>query len=319
MNTSFLSRLLNRATTEFHRRRYHTAAKAVFGTPPIRPGTANFTLLSMVQKRDVASYLVAVKSFVHYLNPNRIVVVCDPSMDAQDKSTLQQHIPHIELRDATEFTHPDIPRGGCWERLFAITGYAADNYVVQLDADTISYGHLAAVKEAIEGGRGFVIGEEPAQHIHTLHETAARVSLPSVTPGGKNPHIQICAEAVMDCVGLAPDKKYVRGCAGFTGFLPNPEMQTEFFEFSAAMSKHFGERWKEWGTEQITSNFLVANCKNQTLILPYPDYGTPDVENDKTVFLHFIGSMRFINGRYRQLTIDVIKKLKIPNATSSRT
>ena len=309
MNTSFLSRLANRATTEFHRRRYHVAATAVLDTPPIRPGTANFTLLSMVQKRDVASYLVAVKSFVHYLNPSRIVVICDPSMDAQDKSTLQQHIPHIELRDASEFTHPDIPRGGCWERLLAITSYVADHYVVQLDADTISYGPLAVVQSAIEGSRGFVIGEEPAQHIYTLRETAARVSLPTVLPGGKAPHIQISAEAVMDCVGLAPDKKYVRGCAGFTGFPPNPGMQNEFFEFSAAMSKHFGERWKEWGTEQITSNFLVANCEGQTVVLPYPDYGTPDVESDKTVFLHFIGSMRFTNGRYKQLTKKVIQKL----------
>jgi hypothetical protein len=309
MTQSLFNRLTTRAKTEIYRRQYHSSAKAILGTPPLTPGAADFTLLSMVQKRDVLSYLVAVKSFAHQLNPRRIVVVCDPSMDAQDKDCLTQHIPHIELRDADQFTHPGVPRGGTWERLFAIAGFAAQSYIVQLDADTLTLGDLAAVQQAIAANHGFVIGEEPDQQIYTLHQTAARVNLPAATPGARPIHIQICAEAAIDQVGLAPDEKYVRGCSGFTGFPPDPKMHDKLVRFAVAMGTHFGERWKEWGTEQITSNYLVANCMPSTLVLPYPTYGTPDVEDDSTVFLHFIGSMRFINNRYRQLTMQTINLL----------
>lgn len=310
MTQSLFNRIATRAKTEVYRRQYHAAAKAILNTPAITPGTAPFTLLSMVQKRDVASYLVAVKSFCHYLNPQQIVVVCDPSIDAQDRAVLRQHIPHITLHHADEFTHPNVPRGGTWERLLAIANYCVKGYVVQLDADTITLATLAVVNQAIAEQRGFVIGEEPDQCLYTLRDTAAHTHLPPATAGAKPPHIQLCTEAAMDKVGLPPDEKYVRGCSGFTGFPPDPLMQARLLRFAEAMGAHFGDRWQEWGTEQITSNYLVANCNVLPIVLPYPDYGTPNVENDSTVFLHFIGSMRFINSRYKQLTQRTVGALQ---------
>jgi len=309
MINNLLVRLSKRATVEFYRRQYLAEVRSILKTRPLTAGMADFMLLSMVQKKDVLSYLVAVKSFAHNLNPRQIVVVCDPSIDVDDRSLLRAHIPHIELRDAGEFVHPKVPRGGTWERLLAIAGFAAKNYVVQLDADTITLANLVEVQDAIEKGHGFVIGEEPAQQIYSLSETAARVRLPPATPDGKSPHIQIAAEAVIARIGLDPARKYVRGCSGFTGFPPDPDMLSELVRFAEAMTTQFGERWREWGTEQITSNYLVANCKNKAAVLSYPDYGTPNVEASTTVFLHFIGPMRFVSGRYKQLTQRVITTL----------
>src|SRR5689334_1204775 len=130
---SLVNRVIQRLKRDFFRSQYQKVAARILDTPPIRRGDLPFTVLSMVQKRDVHSYLVAVKSFCHFLNPSRVVVVCDPTLDANDRAVLKRHVPHVELFDAHEFVHPDIPRGGTWERLFAISHMVEDGYVVQLD------------------------------------------------------------------------------------------------------------------------------------------------------------------------------------------
>ncbi len=91
----------------------------------------------------------------------------------RDRKILQTHVPHIELRHADEFTHPDIPRGGCWERLCAISHYTKGNYVVQLDADTLTIGSIDNVVNAIANKAGFVLGEEPSQCLLSLAQVSA--------------------------------------------------------------------------------------------------------------------------------------------------
>jgi hypothetical protein len=72
------------------------------------------------------------------------------------------------------------------------------------------------------------------------------------------------------------------------------------------MTGKLGDGWKRWGTEQVTSNYLIANATN-TLVLPFPKYGTPDRATDQTAFFHFIGSMRFINSKYEATSRRAIR------------
>jgi hypothetical protein len=260
----------------------------------------------MVQKRDVLSYLVAVKSFAHFANPARVVVVCDPSIDQADRELLVAHIPHIELRPADEFTHASIPRGGCWERLYAITQYSPDHYVIQLDADTVTLKAIPEVVNAIASCEGFVLGEEPQQQLLTLDQCSGRARA-ILAPDA---HIQTQAEAIMSSIGLPKDARYVRGCAGFCGFPPNPQMHSQLLDFSERMTEKLGARWSSWGTEQVTSNYLVANA-TATRVLPFPKYGTPDQVSEEAAFQHFIGSMRFINRRYENASDEVIQELAL--------
>lgn len=295
---------LRRVRKDYYQWRYLRATQAVLLTAPLEAGQLPFTLLSMVHRRDVLSYLVAVKSFCTYASPIRIVVVCDPSITSDDRATLQSHVPHVELVSADDFAHPDIPRGGCWERLFAISKYVENNYIVQLDADTITDQPIPEVLAAIEQSKGFVLGEEPDQTILSLkttsHNAKARLKF--------RPHIQTYSEVAMAEVGLSPTAQYVRGCAGFTGFPQTNTMRTDLLNFSRRMKTHFGEAWTSWGTEQVTSNFLVANMLG-TAVLPFPKYGTPDVRIPETAFLHFIGSLRFINSKYQEQSASVIMRL----------
>jgi hypothetical protein len=278
--------------------------RQILNTRPLQRGDLPFMLLSMVHQRDVYSYLVAVKSFTHFLNPQRIVVVCDPSIGPDDRVILQRHLPHVELRDAHEFTHPDIPRGGTWERLFAIAQFVEDTYVVQLDADTLTVQPVPEVRQAIEKGVGFVLGEKEDTPIRSL-AAARENALPWMRPGA---HIQGICETEMVNVGLPEDARYIRGCSGFTGFPRSADMRDVMLDFSRRMRKCLGKDWERWGTEQVTSNYIVSNAVG-TRPLPFPKYGTPDHLSSETAFLHFIGPMRFINNKYKSTSRQIIHLL----------
>lgn len=294
---NIFKRIYKRLSTDFYRAQYMKAVPAVLNTPPVSPGNLPFVLLSMVHRRDVLSYLVAAKSFLKYAPAQRVVVVCDPSITAKDREIFKEHIPHIELRDAYEFTHVDIPRGGTWERLFAISYYAENNYVVQLDSDTLTLMDIPEVSTAIINNTGFVLGETANQTVEYLKTTSDRAK-----PWLKDTqHIQALVEAAMDSLPLPKTTLYVRGCSGFTGFPSGSNIQQKMLDFSKIMTNSFGAKWKTWGTEQITSNYLVANLAG-TQVLPFPKYGTPDVSNQMSVFIHFIGSMRFTSSKYLTLT-----------------
>jgi len=301
---SLVNRVIQRLKRDYFRSQYTKAVRQVLSTRPLARGNLPFLLLSMVQKRDVESYLVAVKSFARFANPERIVVVCDPSIDDQDRAIFKQHVPHIELRRADEFTHPSMPRGGTWERLFAISGFVRDHYVVQLDADTLTMQPIPEVIDAIRSDRGFVIVENETTPLKTLAATR-EYALPWMEPGA---HIQGVAETEMVNVGLPEDARYVRGCSGFTGFPRSAQMQDSMIDFSHRMTSKLGDDWKRWGTEQVTSNYLVANAPG-TIPLPFPKYGTPDCATSATAFFHFIGSMRFVNNKYTRTSQQAIRQI----------
>lgn len=299
---SLINRVIQRLKRDYFKGQHHKVALKIMATKPAVRGDLPFMLLSMVHTRDVYAYLVAVKSFIHYINPERIVVVCDPSITDGDRAAFKQQVPHIELRRADEFNHPDIPRGGAWERLFAISEYVRDHYVVQLDADTLTVQPIPEVLEAIRTETGFVLGEMPDTPVRTLSATREN-ALPWIRPGA---HIQGIAETEMALVGLPDDACYIRGCAGFTGFPRSSTMRETMLDFSRRMGGKIGNDWASWGTEQVTSNYIASNMPG-TRALPFPKYGTPDVATTETAFYHFIGSMRFINNKYEVTSRQAIR------------
>lgn len=302
---SLTKRIYERVRRDYFHWQYQKDAQHILTTQPRQRGTLPFMLLSMVQHRDINSYLVAVKSFTHFLNPHRIVVVCDPSLDQHDRALLKQHVPHIELHEADEFTHPDIPRGGTWERLYAIAHFVNETFVVQLDADTVTVQPIPEILTAVEQGVGFVLGEMPDTPIRPL-PAVRDYAAQSFKPGA---HIQAICEVEMVNVGLPGDARYIRGCSGFTGFPPSDSMRAKMLDYSRRMGGHLGADWKRWGTEQVTSNYLVSNVPG-TRPLPFPKYGTPDCMNQETAFLHFIGPMRFINNKYKKTSRRIIALLR---------
>lgn len=298
---SILQRVKNKLVTNYQRNRYMGVAEAVLKTPPILRGDTPFSVLSMVQKRDVVPYLVALKSFAQHTSPERVVVVCDPSIDDADRAAFKQHVPHIELLKAESFRSKEYPVGGTWERLAAIAQLSRETYTIQLDADTLTVAPIDEVLRAISDGKGFVIGEKEHQPLMTLQQTADNAR------SWDERHIQSLSEKQMVNAGLSLPL-YVRGCSGFTGFPPSDSMRERMIEFSSRMATVTKGRWSEWGTEQVTSNYLVANALG-TEVLPYPRYSTPEYRVDEVAFFHFIGYVRFVNSLYRRKTQQVLDAL----------
>lgn len=304
MNIPLLSAVLRKLREAHFRRRFQRELLAIRQTPPVSPGGDSFTLLSMVHHRDVECYLLAVKSLVRFLAPRRIVVVADPSITDEDRRFIAEHIPGITFLRAEDHRDPDLPQGGCWERLIAIADNVGDDYVVQLDADTVTLADVPEVRAAIQGRRSFVLGTVDNQDFVSC-PAAARWAQEQQTG---DDHVQLIAECHLDRLPDAEQRRYVRGCAGFSGFAPGSFSRRDLRELSSRMGVALGSRWSAWGTEQFASNFMVANSTD-AVVLPHPKYCHPGRERAGAVFLHFIGYVRFVNDRYATVTREVCAAL----------
>lgn len=302
MFSSFIKKM-RIAVNRWH---FNRKVRIVLNTPPVGLGVDGFTALSMVHHRDVESYLLAIKSFCRFLHPQRIVVIADPSLTKDDCAMIANHILGVEIKRAEDYCDSSMPKGGTWERLIAISEYVQNDYVVQIDADTVAISDMAEVRKAIAESCSFVLATEDGQDFVPCREAAAWAKQRAV-PGE---HIQILAEASLDQMRDAESSYYVRGCSGFSGFAQRSFNRSLLREFSVEMEAIFGEKWSDWGTEQFSSNFMVANSPKAT-VLPHPKYCHPGREQSGTVFLHFIGFVRFNTNRYARAARETCRALDV--------
>ena len=131
-------------------------------------------------------------------------------------------------------------------------------------------------------------------------------------------HVQLVAEANFHKLRDFETLRYIRGCAGFAGF-PRRSFTRGFVEkISGEMRAAIGDKWAEWGSEQVMSNIVVANVPG-AVVLPHPKYADcHKMRRGETMFVHFIGSCRFTGGTYAKLAAGVIAHLEADNADSER-
>lgn len=283
------------------------AQRPVLHTPPIVLGNVGGPILvSQLCHRDVLMYLLAVKSFVRFLPAFRICIVNDGSLDEDDRDVLRTHIPGIEIFDAKEFRSERYPKGGCWERLAALVRFCGDDYAMQLDADTITLNVPQEVCDAVSAKTPFTLGTGQGSKIVSAAEAA---SLAKRFQSEGDGHVQTQAELILGEFSDAPGLQYVRGCAAFTG-IPKQALDIDELEsWAERFEEKMGSRWREWGTEQFMSNFLIANLSG-TKVLTRPHYAgcSRELQSDQ-VFVHFAGYCRFKGRRYHRLSRDVIAAL----------
>src|SRR4051812_24718881 len=92
-----------------------TAARG-FTTPPLNVRGDSPIFLSQMCHRDVAPYLLAIKSLYRAIGQGRVMIINDGSLTSDDISILQRHIPGLEIIDITTIDTRSCPRGGTWER-----------------------------------------------------------------------------------------------------------------------------------------------------------------------------------------------------------
>ncbi|HJY82395.1 MAG TPA: hypothetical protein VKK81_15105 [Candidatus Binatia bacterium] len=290
---------------------FRTRCADILSTPSLRLRPGRLRIVSMVSHLDLTLYLLAIKSLYYHLGEGQITVINDRSLTLSDIELLKYHLsePHILAIDHIE--RGKCPQGGTWERLLLIADYVTENYVIQLDSDTLTLDRIPEVVNAVRENYCFTLGTGMGRDIAPMSAVCERMKNFDST------HVQVLAEQNFDRLCNYRELKYVRGCSGFAGFARRSVSRPQIEKFSQEMEGVLGEKWCAWGSEQITSNFTIANSPHSR-VLPYPKYSnfTPGVSHEQSVFLHFFGPYRFGRGVYIRRAREMVKVLRSAKASA---
>jgi hypothetical protein len=177
-----------------------------------------------------------------------------------------------------------------------------------VDSDTLTLKEPEEVAAFVERNASFTLAGDDGESIVAAAEMAARMK-PRVRDGSE--HVQRVSEASLDRVFLDGPVRYVRGSSAFAGFGQGSCSRETVERFSMTMASIVGRaKWDEWGSEQVTSNLVVANTPGAE-VLGFSEYcyHRPELEVENRTFVHFMGTYRFRLGRYRRLARRVIREM----------
>ena len=282
--------------------RFHQTTKGIFDTAPVDVSDGDTLMLSMACHRDVQMYLLALKSFLRHFGKARVEIVDDGSLTEADKFILSSHLEGLKITHISSVDLRGCQAGGTWERLISIIERSAEQYVIQLDADTLTCGDISEVVDCAANNRAFVLGEDSSVFVD-LVETAKRADQHDM-------HICDTAERAFARYPDAVNYKYVRGSSGFSGFGKGLFSIDQLVDFHHKMMGLLGDRWLEWSSEQISSNFAIANSPG-AMALPFPKYLNfqASLIEQPAHFIHFIGSHRFYKQHFAKLGRKQIQQM----------
>ena len=270
----------------------------------MRPAPLKF--LSMVSHKDLIFYLLAIKSIYFRIGEGSAFIIDDGSLTEQDRALIAYHLPLNKIISIHDVDVGPCPHGGTWERLVTILDLTADEYVIQVDSDTLATDLLPVVETCYRENRAFTLaGSEPGNTIIVAEKAAAYAR----TFVGDR--VSVLGEVALGDLKNATTQLYVRGSSGFAGFSRGQFGRDLCNSFSQEMQSILGDVWNQWGSEQIASNFLVANTPN-AVVLPIGQYACfePGLDVRGTVFLHFYGTYRYRQGVYGRKGREVVNELQ---------
>jgi len=285
--------------------RFNRLTAGILTTPPMPVVEAPWTIISMVSKSDPQMYILAMKSFYRRLKRGKITAIVDRDMPEEKREILRHHLPGIKLVHLEDIDTGPCQRGGTWERILYVLDHSRDEYAIQIDADTLTFGpeDIQEVKSCVENNLSFTLGNagRPIAPMLDIVEDARAM---------KSNYVGIVLEAAFDRYPGAANLKYVRASSGFCGYAKGGISRAAVEQFHIEGEKLLGARFREWGTEQSASNFAVANSPG-AVVLPYPKYANfwSGLPRGKSTFLHFIGANRYLDDYFVQQAHGVIADL----------
>lgn len=284
---------------------FNWKVRQIFQTPKIQcDPDSKVLILSQLYHADLSMYMVAAKSFAQFVKPKRFIII-DDGLEEQDRALLKEHFERIDFIPSGKVDVGQCPRGGCWERLLSIAHFNNKDYVIQLDSDTVTLRSPTEVLSCILEQRSFTLGTTGGNTTRSLEETSR------IASGWKGVHVQVLAEQALRHLPPELGRSYVHGCAGFAGFAPGVLTSQAIERFSLAMENLIGrQKWNEWGSEQVASNFMVANTSSNTILQSrdYP-FWQRGINIGQAKLIHFFGTHRYETGQYVKSSMDVIRTL----------
>lgn len=299
--------MFKRLQTKIRKRHLQHVVSQIRSTPPLRMQEAPVVVLSMLCQRDIDNWLVAIKSLYARLRKGGVCILNDGSLSEDDLTLLRQHVPRLEVRHIRDVDTTDLPAGGTWERLITLIELSQDRYAIQLDADIAALGEIPEVLNSVAQQNSFALTNFQRPGIVTLAQAAA---FTAASGWASSTHVQTLAECAFSQLLYASERNYTRSSSAFTGIPQGTAQRATIVEFHRDLHGMLGDKWLEWGSEQVTSNYLVANLPG-AIELPCPKYANamPHLALDDSVLLHFFGSVRYDNSRYADACRNIIASL----------
>jgi hypothetical protein len=285
-------------------------APAVLATQPIRPADDGVVLFSMMGTRVLFPYLVAVKSLWNQLRRGRVVIMDDGTLTPADRAILAHHCGDPEIIPISSVDVGEFPHGGTWERFLTNLDRRRHDYWIQLDSDTVTLGPVPEIAAAIDAARSFILiaGEDSEVGAPPATELA-RLLYPD---GPQDGHVQVRFESRLGLLGPECPWRYARGCSGFAGFAPGGEGRPRAAAFLGILKQLVGETdVTRWGTEQIASNFHLANEADPVILSArrYVNHWGRGWDTD-AAFVHFVGTHRYTRHAYADATRAAIADMQ---------
>lgn len=288
-------------------KKFYRLTREILDSPPMPVVHAPLVFVSMVSNSDVQMYLLSMKACYQRIGRGRIVAIIDRDMPAASRDLISRHFPGIDFQILEDIKVGPCQRGGTWERVIYMVKRSHDEYAIQIDCDTLAFGpDLSEVQDCIRENRSFTLsgGERDMVDMPEAAVRARKID---------HPHVTMAIESRFDEYPNAANLRYVRGSSGFAGFAKGGFNLGQLEEFHEVIKGWFPDRYKEWGTEQIASNFAISNAPGG-IVLPFPKYANyvPDDDTSTSSFLHFIGTYRYDNDFFANAGKRVIAELRAP-------
>jgi hypothetical protein len=289
------------------KKRFQKLTAAVWETPPIPVVDAPWNIVSLFYKCDahtIQMYLIAIKSFYSRIKRGRITLIVERGFSSDVRRLLEHHLPGIGFAIFEDIEMGVCQHGGTWERLIFMLERSREEYAIQLDADTLTFGKdIDEVIRCAENNIPFALSSD-GNPIDTMIASANSARMI------RSDYVGIAAERLFDRYPGAENLKYARASSAFAGFARGGFARAEIENFHRQGEALLGARWREWGTEQCASNFAIANSPGG-MVLPNPKYDnfSPTTVHGTGSFLHFFGSVRYRDDYFATLAQGVIAEL----------
>lgn len=285
--------------------RFNRVCKQVLRTRSIKTDNSALMFVSMVSHSDLLNYIMAIKSIYRFFKMGQITIIDDGSLTILDREVLDRHIDHFTVVKAKQIDTSPCPSGGCWERLLTICSLAKDYYVIQVDSDLLAVASISEVVDAYKNNTAFTQSGGGGHKIVNTNQAAFFAH----TQSGS--HIQTFAERALASLPPSVGQHYVRGSAGFSGFPRGYNFESSVKCFSMLMNQALGtEKWGEWGSEQVASNYIIANCPG-SFVLDSDRYllHWANCNLKEPALIHFVGAYRYHFDTYRRYAKRVSSEL----------
>ena len=108
----------------------------------------------------IEMYILSMKAFYRHLRRGRITIITDKATMARHGAVLGHHFPGITFVMLDEIDTGSCQRGGCWERLVYIIRSTREEYVIQMDSDTLALGgDIGEVASCLERNVSFTYAD----------------------------------------------------------------------------------------------------------------------------------------------------------------